>query len=52
MEQCFVYSIMWCCHNGNHPQGNLAIVGYGPTMKVKKILKSFYIMVILLEQCV
>jgi hypothetical protein len=20
--QCFLFSIFWCCHNGDHPQGD------------------------------
>ncbi len=35
MKQCFVYSITGCCHNGNHPQQNLAMDGYGPIVKVE-----------------
>jgi hypothetical protein len=30
--------------DGKHSQGNLAMFGYRPTMKVRKLLGSFYIL--------
>jgi len=32
-----------CCHIGCHPQGNLAMFGYGPAMKVEIYSNPFYI---------
>ncbi len=31
----FFPPILWCCHTGDHPQGDLAIFGYRPPMKVR-----------------
>jgi hypothetical protein len=31
----FFSPILWCCHNGDHPQGDLATFGYRPAMKVE-----------------
>jgi hypothetical protein len=28
-------AILWCCHIGDRPQGDLAMFGYRPAMKVK-----------------
>jgi hypothetical protein len=31
----FIYSISWCFHTSDHPQGDLAMFGYRPTMKIE-----------------
>jgi hypothetical protein len=35
-------SILWCCHIGDHPQGELATPGYSPAMKIKVLLKTSF----------
>jgi hypothetical protein len=37
------HPILWCCHNGDHPQGDLATFGYRPAMKVEKNYKNPFV---------
>jgi hypothetical protein len=34
-----LFSILWCCQTGDHPQEDLAKFGYRSGMKVKKNIK-------------
>jgi hypothetical protein len=47
----FSFFNLLCCHTGDHPQGDLAMFGYRPAMKVGISFKSFFNLS-LLEQCV